>query len=99
MKSNQIFRTLAIAIILALMIVAIPATPALAATVTTYPASGPVGTTITVSGSGFTADNPYQITFAYGTAFSQFIGSGVVGSGGRVRGRVVRLGCLPRRAV
>ena len=84
MKSNQIFRTLAIAIILALLVIAIPATPALAATVTIYPSSGPVGTTITISGTGFTATNTYQITFAYATTFSQIIGSGTVGAGGDI---------------
>ncbi len=84
MKSNQIFRTLAIAIILALLLIAIPATPALAAIVTTYPSSGPVGTTITISGTGFTATNTYQITFAYGTTFSRIIGSGTVGAGGAI---------------
>ena len=84
MKSNQIFRTLAIAIILALLVIAIPATPALAATVTISPSSGPVGTTITISGTGFTATNTYQITFAYGTTFSRIIGSGTVGAGGDI---------------
>jgi len=80
MKNNKIFRTLAIAVVLALMIIAIPATPALAATVTVSPASGPVGTTITVSGTSFVGDT-YAITFAYGTAFSQTIGSGTVTGG------------------
>ena len=84
MKSNKIFRTLAIAIILALLVIAIPATPALAATVTISPSSGTAGTTITVSGSGYTADNYYTITFAYGTAFSDVIGSGTVGAGGDI---------------
>jgi len=82
MKSNKIFRSLAIAIILALMLIAIPATPASAATVTVSPTSGTVGITVTVSGTGFTPANTYQITFAYGTTFSRIIGSGTVGAGG-----------------
>ena len=84
MKSNQIFRSVAVAIILALLVIAIPATPALAATVTVTPTSGPVGTTINISGTVFTANNTYQITFAYGTTFSQSMGSGTVGGGGDI---------------
>ena len=84
MKIKQIFRGGVIAVILALLVIAIPATPALAATVTISPASGPVGTTVTVAGTGFTAANTYQITFAYGTSFSRLIGSGTVGAGGDI---------------
>ena len=84
MKSKQIFRIVAVAVIFALMIIAIPVTPALAQTVTISPASGPVGVTVTVSGTGFTATNTYQITFAYGTIFSRLIGSGTVGAGGAI---------------
>lgn len=80
MKSNQIFRTLAIAVILALMIIALPVMPALAGTVTVSPASGPVATTIAISGTNFIGAT-YQITFAYGTAFSQIIGGGTVVGG------------------
>jgi len=84
MKTSQIFRSLAVVVILALMVLAVPATPAQAATVTVTPSSGPVGTTITVSGTGFTADNTYQITFAYGTTYSDIIGSGTVRTSGDV---------------
>jgi len=80
MKSNQIFRTLAIAVILALMTIAKPVTPALAGTVTVSPASGPVATTIAISGTNFIGTT-YQITFGYGTAFSQIIGGGTVVGG------------------
>ena len=52
---NKIFRTLALAIILALLVVAIiPATPALAAPVITLsPTSGAIGTEVTVTGTNF----------------------------------------------
>ena len=83
MKSSQIFRSVAIAIILALLIIAVPATPALAA-VTVSPYSGTVGTSISVSGTGFTANNPYTITFAYGTPFSSKVGNGIVGNNGEI---------------
>ena len=53
MKYNKIFRMLALVIILALLMIAIPATPAMAAAISISPASGPVGTLVTVVGSGF----------------------------------------------
>jgi hypothetical protein len=53
-KYNRVFRTLVFTIILSLLMIAVTATPALAQTVDVYPASGPVGTTITVTGTGFT---------------------------------------------
>lgn len=64
MKHNKIFRTLAIALALSLLIVARPATPALAVGfVSAYPASGPVGTPVTVTGLGFTASSFVEIYF------------------------------------
>ncbi len=54
MKFNKILRTLALAIILALLMAAIPATPVLAAPVITLsPTSGAIGTRVTVSGINF----------------------------------------------
>ena len=52
---NKIFRTLALAIILALLVVAIiPATPALAAPIIILsPTSGAIGTEVTVTGTNF----------------------------------------------
>ena len=53
MKYNKIFRTLAFAIILTLLMVAIPVTPALAAeSLSVSPTKGAVGDEIDVSGSG-----------------------------------------------
>jgi len=63
MKYNRIFCTLALVIILSLLLVAIPATPALAQTVTVSPISGPVGTPVTVSGTHFTPSATVQISF------------------------------------
>ncbi|MFC2014325.1 hypothetical protein ACFLU8_05630, partial [Chloroflexota bacterium] len=53
-------------------------------TLSISPASGPIGTTMVISGTGFTASNTYQITFAYATAFSRLIASGTVSSGGEL---------------
>jgi hypothetical protein len=54
MKYNKILRTLALAIILALLVVGIPATLALAAPVITLsPTSGAIGTEVTVTGTNF----------------------------------------------
>jgi hypothetical protein len=77
-KYNRVFRTLVFTIILSLLMIAVTATPALAQTVDVYPASGPVGTTITVTGTAFTAGNTYTITFAYGSTFSQVVAIGTV---------------------
>jgi hypothetical protein len=73
MKYMKIFRILGIALVLSLLMLAIPATPALAASITLSPTSGEVGTTITVNGSGFTAGHLIDIYFgnslkAYATA-------------------------------
>lgn len=64
MKHSKIFRISAVAIVLALLVTAIPATPALAqSVVSVYPTSGPVGTSITISGSGFTVGSTVSIYF------------------------------------
>jgi len=57
MKHSGILRILAVALTLALLILAIPATPALAQAITLSPASGMVGTWVYVYGTGFTAQN------------------------------------------
>jgi hypothetical protein len=58
MKYNRIFRILGMAVILSLLAVAIPATPALAARVVELdPEEGSIGDTITVTGEGFTASS------------------------------------------
>lgn len=53
MKHNKIVRMLGLIIIIALLMIAIPATPALAASIIISPTSGPVGTSVIVTGVGF----------------------------------------------
>ena len=78
MRVKKIFRTLGIVIILALLALAISATPALAApAVTLSQPTGPVGATVYVSGTGFAAGT-YTIYFAYGTSYQQVAGVGTV---------------------
>ncbi|MCJ7425727.1 MAG: manganese efflux pump MntP family protein [Dehalococcoidales bacterium] len=72
MKHNRLFRILVAAVVLSLLMVAIPATPALAAAVTiTSPVtpSGPPGTVVTLSCSGFTPSVTYTVSFG-GTAIT-----------------------------
>ena len=85
MKSNQIFRSVAVAIILVLMVILMPTTPALAQTVSVSPYSGIAGTMITVSGESFTTPATFTITFGFGSSSPRVgIGSGTVLTGGTV---------------
>jgi len=75
-KGSRFIRILALAITFSLLILAIPATPALAQTVTvTNPvtASGPVGTTVTLTGTGFTNLETYTVIFGFGGTFPQLV--------------------------
>jgi len=63
MKYSKIFRILALAITLSLLVIAIPATPVLAAAITLSPTSGPPGTQITVTGTAFSTGHDIEITF------------------------------------
>ena len=63
MKKSKLFRILAMAVILSLLMLAIPAMPALAQTATVSPDNGPPGTVITVSGSGFDVDESGYVWF------------------------------------
>ncbi len=63
MKHNKLLRILAMATILSLLMLAIPATSALAQTAIVSPDDGPPGTLITVTGSGFTASTPGYVWF------------------------------------
>jgi hypothetical protein len=81
MKHNRLFKVMAAAVVLALLMLAIPITPALGATGTidiTNPATnyGPVGTTVTLGCSGFTASLTYTVYFG-GVAIT----SGSTGTG------------------
>jgi hypothetical protein len=62
-RYNKVFRILALAVILSLLMLAIPATPALAVgTITITPTTGAVGTTVTISGTGFIGES-YTVNF------------------------------------
>jgi len=65
MKYNKIFRVLAVVIIISLLALVIPATPAAAASISLSPTSGRVGTTLTVTGTGFSAGTYIEIQFNY----------------------------------
>jgi hypothetical protein len=76
-KYNRVFRTLVFTIILSLLMIAVTATPALAAgTIDISPTSGPVGTLVSISAQGFTASSTYTVYFS-GVA----IRSGSTGTG------------------
>ncbi len=64
MKCNKIFRTLAVAFTVALLVVAVPATPTLAASVTVDPDEGKIGDEIEVWGSGFTLSTTLKFYFS-----------------------------------
>ncbi|MFH0769547.1 MAG: IPT/TIG domain-containing protein [Chloroflexota bacterium] len=64
MKYIRMFRTVAVALVLALLVATAPAMPALAESeVYVSPSSGPVGTVITIAGSGFTRNASVSIYF------------------------------------
>ncbi len=64
MKHNKLFRILAMGVILSLLMLAIPATPALALIAfAVSPDNGPPGTVITATGSGFDVSTPGYIWF------------------------------------
>ncbi|MFC2025422.1 IPT/TIG domain-containing protein [Chloroflexota bacterium] len=76
MRHNNLFRTLAAAIILALLIITIPAIPVRAQTLRIAPDAGSVGTLLTITGEGFASGDDYEIIFAHGTPFAQLVDSG-----------------------
>jgi hypothetical protein len=64
MKRSRFFKVMAAAVVLALLMLAIPLTPALGAAVISLSASsGPPSTAITVTGSGFTVDGSGYVWF------------------------------------
>jgi len=63
MKHKRFFRVLAAAVILALLMLAIPITPALAQTISLSVVTGPPGTVITVTGLGFTPSTSATVWF------------------------------------
>jgi len=83
-KGNRIIGPLVTAILISQLLIVIPATPVLAASVNISPSSGPVDETVTITGTGFTANNPYTILFGYGTPFELSVGRGIVSNGGEI---------------
>lgn len=83
------------AVILAQLLITISAIPVLAASLTVSPPSGPVDKTVSVSGMGFTASNPYTVTFAYGTPFSVSVGRGIIGDNGDIPLTSFRVPVIP----
>ncbi|MFC1992670.1 IPT/TIG domain-containing protein [Chloroflexota bacterium] len=81
MKYGKIFRMLALAVVLPMVALAIPATPVSAQYISVAPTSGKVGTAVAVTGTGFTPGVSFQMFFATGTAWAQ-TKSGLVTSGG-----------------
>ncbi len=63
MKHSRILRILVTAIILSLLMVAIPALPVQAATISLDPDKGPPGTLLTVTGIGFTSGSLVDVRF------------------------------------
>ncbi|MGD9394542.1 MAG: hypothetical protein PVJ81_06295, partial [Dehalococcoidia bacterium] len=64
MKRNRFFKVLAAAVVLALLMLAIPMTPVLgAAAISASTASGPPGTTVTLTCTDFTAGETYTVSF------------------------------------
>lgn len=64
MKYNRFFRILTVAVILSLLMIAIPATPALAASVTIDPEKGEIGSRVNIEGAGFQDDQRVYIYFS-----------------------------------
>ena len=84
-----------IAVTLAQLLITISAIPVLAASLSVSPPSGPVDKAVSVSGMGFTASNPYTVTFAYGTPFSVSVGRGIVGDNGDIPLTSFRVPVIP----
>ena len=78
MKHSKIFRILVLVIILPLLMLAVPATPALAASITLSPTSGEVGTTVTVTGTGFV--NGHTIGIEFGGSTRAYVTASVAGA-------------------
>jgi len=64
MKMKKTFRIVGLAIILSMLMIALPASPAAAATLVITPTSGPPGTIVTVTGTGYQATHAIAIAFA-----------------------------------
>ncbi len=72
-RNRTVLRLWAVFMTVLLTVSWFDAGPALAQTVSITPASGPPGTSVTVSGSGFIGGGSYQISFATGTSYEQIL--------------------------
>lgn len=89
MKRSKMVLAISLAMVLSILAIAMPVAPVMAATgnLSVTPASGPPGTTVTISGGGFTAGNTYTVSFEVWNASSETkvptgVASGQVGSDG-----------------
>lgn len=64
MKHNRFFRILAVAVVLSLLMIAIPATPVLAGSITLNIEEGEIGTHISIEGENFTPASAVYIYFS-----------------------------------
>ncbi len=78
MKRLKFFRVISVAIVLSLLFIAIPASPALAAQVQVWPTTGPPGTLVSLVGGGFTY--PDQVTVKFGGIGGQVVATDFVDS-------------------
>ena len=84
MKNRGFLPALLLAVILPLVIlVAQPASPALAASVTISPDNGNVDSLVHISGTGFTSSVTYRVYFAYDTNY-ETVGIGLVAGDGTI---------------
>ena len=63
MKRNKMLSVLSLAVVISLLAIIIPVVPAMAATISVTPAAGPPGTSVSISGGGYTANNSVTIAF------------------------------------
>ncbi len=75
MKYRKISRIVGIAIILSLLLVALPASPALAATLSLSSTSGKIGDQITLSGTGFSTSTSEKHCIIYLSVDSAIVGN------------------------
>ncbi|MFC2122978.1 hypothetical protein ACFLRP_04765 [Bacteroidota bacterium] len=95
MKARRLIGSLLTAILLSHLLIALPATAVLAASVSISPPSGGVDEVITISGTGFTANNPYTITFAYGTPSAMSVSNGIVSDNGEIPPTALNVPSIP----
>lgn len=81
---KRLMHLLFLCIALSVMLVLSAPSPVLAQTTAVSPSSGPVGTTVSVTGSGFTANAAFTTYFAYGTSYQVPVDSGTVSSSGNI---------------